>query len=68
MRNRTHFSIINPLCKQRRTSCAENKRGNCLLLTDTNFKRPCPFYRERGAETARLETPLGKIGDRRERA
>lgn len=36
-----------PECSQNRTSCKFNKERRCTILTDTYFKRWCPFYKVR---------------------
>lgn len=28
-------------------TCKGNKNGACMILTDTKFTRPCPFYKRR---------------------
>ena len=33
-----------PICEQKRYDCNRCMAGHCILLTDTNFKRKCPFY------------------------
>lgn len=37
-------------CKQKREQCVFNRDGKCDILDDTNFTRPCPFYKERPPE------------------
>lgn len=34
-------------CEQRRHDCFANYNGSCDCLSDTNFKRKCPFYKSR---------------------
>lgn len=36
------------LCKQKLSDCCANKGGYCIALTDTEFNRPCPFYKKKG--------------------
>lgn len=38
------------ICKQKRTDCNRYQDGLCGLLTDSNFKKPCPFYKKKEAE------------------
>lgn len=35
----------NPVCEQKRFDCNKCLDGRCVLLTDTTFKRKCPFYK-----------------------
>lgn len=37
-----------PICKEQRKDCfAYEFYGRCTVLTDTEFKRSCPFYKSR---------------------
>lgn len=40
------------MCLQRRDDCIFNTAGRCDILTDTIFKRPCPFYKKGKKQTA----------------
>lgn len=37
------------LCRQKRTDCNRYipETGGCSALQDTNFDKPCPFYRRK---------------------
>lgn len=35
----------NRICSKK--YCTANKNGFCVALTDTNFKRECPFFRDK---------------------
>lgn len=35
-----------PVCVQKRRDCNRYNNGVCVLLTDTNFKKKCPFYKK----------------------
>ena len=37
------------LCRQKRTDCNRYipETGGCAALQDTNFNKPCPFYRKK---------------------
>ena len=35
-----------PVCLQDRKDCNRNKDGFCVLLRDTKFNKPCPFYKK----------------------
>lgn len=39
-----------PLCKQKRRDCNRNDGGVCVVLQDTSFNKPCPFYKKREAK------------------
>lgn len=40
--------IQKPKCLQNRHDCfACNSGGKCVLLTNTEFKRKCPFYKKK---------------------
>ena len=36
-----------PDCSQERKLCKFFEEGKCKILTDTHFKRECPFYKLR---------------------
>lgn len=35
-----------PVCLQGRKDCNRNANGFCVLLRDTQFNKPCPFYKQ----------------------
>lgn len=39
-----------PLCVQDRRDCNRYNDGFCSLLTDTRFRKACPFYRKKAPE------------------
>ena len=49
-----------PRCEQRRYACVKCIDGRCMILHDTHFRRPCPFYKSRAMINAQ------KKGDKRE--
>lgn len=58
------YELAFPACRDERTDC--NRRtedGKCDLLTDTVFRRGCPFYRSR--EEAAAFVPPTKEDARR---
>jgi hypothetical protein len=36
-----------PVCLQGKRDCNWNRDGFCVLLRDTEFKKPCPFYKSK---------------------
>lgn len=42
-----HYLEGKPECSQKREKCKFNEMARCTILTDTIFKRECPFYKER---------------------
>lgn len=41
------YNTGEPNCSQKREDCTSYRNGKCVILTDTEFKRDCPFYKER---------------------
>lgn len=41
------YATGEPNCSQKREDCTSYRNGKCVILTDTEFKRDCPFYKER---------------------
>lgn len=39
-----------PVCVQDRRDCNRYNEGFCSLLTDTRFRKACPFYRKKPQE------------------
>lgn len=39
-----------PKCEQELNKCINNIAGRCFCLTNTQFFKPCPFYKEKGKE------------------
>lgn len=40
------MKLINcPLCYQRRITCFAFESGHCVILTNTRFKKKCPFFK-----------------------
>ena len=35
------------VCKQERSDCNLYNDGFCALLRDTDFNKPCPFYKKK---------------------
>ena len=38
--------FTDPRCEQERYDCNRIFKGNCMLLTDAHFNKPCPFYKK----------------------
>lgn len=49
MNNKTDI----PICEQKRNDCNRNHDGKCVLLSDTHFNKPCPFYKKREEKDGR---------------
>ena len=43
-------------CFEKRTDCNGYYEGNCSLLTNTVFRKPCPFYKSVNEEKENEET------------
>ena len=41
------YATGEPNCSQKKEDCTSYRNGKCVILTDTEFKRDCPFYKER---------------------
>ena len=41
------YKTENPPCEQERKDCNRYHDGLCVLLCDTHFKKPCPFYKKK---------------------
>lgn len=39
------MSVLYPPCRDHKRDCFSNSNGKCICLNDTNFSRPCPFYK-----------------------
>ena len=39
------MKITNILCEQKKDDCFAFSAGYCMILTDTLFNGPCPFYK-----------------------
>lgn len=50
MIDKQQYDRANPVCVQDRRNCNRYNEGFCSLLTDTNFHKPCPFYRKKEKE------------------
>ena len=48
------YAAGNPVCREQRESCAAFRKGNCIALSDTKFKRPCPFYYPRNVKSKEM--------------
>lgn len=56
MARKTFTKALCPECSYPQKDCHSVSRGKCLILQDTNFKRPCPFYRSwRAVEKENLQ-------------
>lgn len=42
------MNLVNsPLCEQKKSNCFAFEQGHCVCLTNTEFKKPCPFFKTR---------------------
>lgn len=40
------MNLVNsPLCEQKKDHCFAYESGHCVILTNTTFKKPCPFFK-----------------------
>ncbi len=40
------MNLINsPLCEQKKDNCFAFEQGHCVCLTNTEFKKSCPFFK-----------------------
>ena len=40
-------SAIKNVCREAKSDCVSYRNGVCIALRDTDFKRPCPFFKSR---------------------
>ena len=38
---------IRNVCREAKSDCTAYYNGRCVALQDTDFKRPCPFFKSR---------------------
>lgn len=50
------------ICLQKRTNCIFNAYGRCEILNNTEFSRPCPFFKKGATEIVRDHELPGKNG------
>lgn len=50
------------ICTQKKNDCIFNYGGDCEVLNDTHFNRPCPFFKKRVLEKERDWEFEGHIG------
>lgn len=43
-------------CFEKKTDCNRYNDGNCTILTNTVFRKPCPFYKSVNEEKENEET------------
>ena len=58
--NGTKWKDRLPECPQKRRACLSYHGGKCAALTDTEFKRSCPFYKTKAMVYAKLGDELGE--------
>ena len=47
------YSAERPICKHEKTDCnLRSEDGSCDLLLDTDFDKPCPFYKSVSEQAA----------------
>ena len=42
------------LCKEKTCFAYDERGGVCTILTNTQFKRKCPFYKPKDAESVKV--------------
>lgn len=40
-------SAIRNVCREAKSDCIAYSNGLCIALQETDFKRPCPFFKSR---------------------
>ena len=60
MRKTKKRNLDRPECQQHRTACLINSNGYCKGLTDTTFRRSCPFYKTKGMLFEQLPKELAE--------
>lgn len=50
------------ICLQKKNNCIFNAYGKCEILSNTEFTRPCPFFKKNAIEIVRDHEFAGKNG------
>lgn len=47
MSTKKRSPTLRNVCREAKSDCIAYSNGVCIALQETNFKRPCPFFKSR---------------------